>query len=557
MLLYCFFADGIGLFPQGGFLRCIEASKPDGSDLSRWMAQFFESLAWMHGSLFGERVRQAVFDGGTRRTLLDCLDFDWGGISPAIFGAMFQGVMDGGRRREIGAHYTSEENILKLIDPLFMDGLRGELRRAGGDAGALGRLHDKMASLRFLDPACGCGNFLIIAYRELRLLELELLRARFGGMRHRRGGGHSMLDIDAFLKVNVGQFHGIEIEEFPCQVARTGLWLMDYLMNQRASEEFGQYYVRLPLGEGAPIAHGNALRMDWGDVAPRGELSYIMGNPPYVGHQYRTPRQQEDMRFAFADGEKFGKLDYVCCWYRKAVDLMAGTDIKTVFVSTNSVVQGECVSILWRPIFERGFEISFAYTPFAWSNEARGKAAVNCVIVGLGAKGDVKTKTIYGREAVVEAGNINGYLLPAPNVFIQSRGRPLCEGLPEMGKGSQPTDGGNLILSPGRAGRVGFAAPFCGKMDQAVHGRGRVHQRRPALLPMAGRCRSVGLPHHRASDAEAGEGGRSAEGKPYGLRQAGRGQAGAVHADKAARYALPGCARDIIRAAQIRAHRLP
>jgi hypothetical protein len=255
-LLFCLFANDTGIFQQDSFHDYIEASIPGGGDLDARITRLFQDLnepvekrapnpflpdgmepshfSFIDGGLFGERVRQAVFDGVTRRTLLDCLDFDWGSISPAIFGAMFQGVMDGGRRREIGAHYTSEENILRLIDPLFMDGLRGELRAAGNDARALDRLHDKMAGLRFLDPACGCGNFLIIAYRELRLLELELLKARVGGMKHRRGGGHRMLDIDAFLKVNVGQFCGIEIEEFPCQVARTGLWLMDHLMNRRA-----------------------------------------------------------------------------------------------------------------------------------------------------------------------------------------------------------------------------------------------------------------------------------------------------------------------------------
>ncbi|MDR1842123.1 MAG: hypothetical protein LBQ86_09430, partial [Holophagales bacterium] len=236
---------------------------------------------------------------------------------------------------------------------------------------------------------------------------------------------------------------------WPCQIAKTGMWLMDHLMNIKVSEEFGQYYDRLPLTKGAEIIHANAHRIEWESIVPKDELSYILGNPPFVGHQYRNAEQREDMQIVYKDSKKFGKLDYVCCWYQRALEYMAGTNIRAAFVSTNSIVQGESVAILWKPLLEQGFEIIFAYAPFVWTSEASGKAAVHCVIAGFAPGKDKKTKTkrIYGLDKVVETENINGYLLPAPNVFIQSRGKPLTKGMPEMSKGSQPTDGGHLLLS--------------------------------------------------------------------------------------------------------------
>ena len=460
-LLFCLFADDTGIFPRQSFLNYIENSKKDGSDLSDRIARLFEILnvpdevrakrtllsaeikqfRYINGNLFKDSLPFADFDEKMRATLLDCCRFDWNKISPAIFGAMFQGVMDKTQRRELGAHYTSEENILKLINPLFMDELRREFDRVKTDPIALDRFHEKISLLKFLDPACGCGNFLIVTYRELRLLELELLKMKVQD-RHQL-----KLDISPLLKVNVEQFYGIECEDFPCQVAQVGMWLIDHQMNLRVSEEFGAYYVRLPLEQSATIVHGNALRIDWKSVVPKEELSYILGNPPFIGHQYRSAEQQEDMKIVYKSSDKFGKLDYVCCWYQKAIAFMAGTHIHAAFVSTNSIVQGESVSIMWKPIFEQGFEISFAYTPFIWSNEAKGKAAVHCVIVGFAQNGNIQIKRIYGHDTVIEADNINGYLLPAPNVFIQSRGKPLIAGMPEMSKGSQPTDGGYLIFS--------------------------------------------------------------------------------------------------------------
>jgi len=461
-LLFCLFAEDTNIFPKYSFLEYVRNSKKDGSDLLYRIAHLFEILntsdenrkaktnlpaelsgfQYINGGLFAESLPFADFTEKMRGVLIECAEFDWSNISPAIFGAMFQGVMDKEHRREIGAHYTSEENILKLINPLFMDGLREEFGKVKNSPKKLEEFHDKIAALKFLDPACGCGNFLIIAYRELRRLELEILKAKEGKNRQ--------LSFDILwnlLRVNVSQFYGIEHEEFPCEIARVGMWLTDHQMNLEASELFGCYYARLPLTQGATIAHGNALRLDWEGIAPKTELCYILGNPPFVGHQNRNAVQQEDMKIVYRDSDKFGKLDYVCCWYQKAIDFMIGTDIKAAFVSTNSIVQGESVAVMWEPIFNKGFEINFAYKPFVWSNEAKGKAAVHCVIVGFAASEKNHVKKIYERDNVVEASNINGYLLPAPNVFIQSRGKPLNPEMPEMSKGSQPTDGGHLILS--------------------------------------------------------------------------------------------------------------
>jgi len=459
-LLFCMFADDTGIFTKDSFYNYIEQSKTDGSDLSFRIFNLFDVLntneeirskrphlsdtynqfRYINGALFEMSLPPAEFDSKMRGILLDCINFDWAEISPAIFGAMFQGVMDEKQRREMGAHYTSEENILKLINPLFMDVLWDEFDRVKTNDNALSAFHEKIARLKFLDPACGCGNFLIITYRELRMLELEVLRMKYSS-------AQLMIDFTGLLKINVEQFYGIEYENFPCQIAQVGMWLIDHQMNMRISDEFGMYHARLPLTQSATIVNGNALRMDWEDVVSKNELSYILGNPPFVGHQWRTAEQKEDMDIVYQDGKKFGKLDYVCCWYKKSINYMEHTSIKAAFVSTNSIVQGESVAVMWKPIFEKGFEITFAYPSFLWSNEAKGKAAVYCVIVGFAKAGITKNKQIFLQDSVVDANNINGYLLNAPNVFIQSRGKPLTAGMPEMSKGSQPTCGGNLILS--------------------------------------------------------------------------------------------------------------
>jgi len=389
-----------------------------------------KQFRYVNGGLFAERLAPADFDAKMRQTLIDCANFDWNTISPAIFGAMFQGVMDKNQRREMGAHYTSEENILKLINPLFLDDLWKEFDRVKTDPNALERFHTKLGQLKFLDPACGCGNFLIVTYRELRNLELEVLKMKL----NRAVYTQFQIDenpLEQEIYVNVNQFFGIEYEEFPCQIAQVGMWLMDHQMNNVVADYFGIPFVRLPLTQSATIAHGNALRIDWEDVVPKGELSFILGNPPFVGKKEQSKEQKADLVFVF-DNAKVGNLDYVCSWYKKACDYIKGTYIRCAFVSTNSISQGEQPTLLWKPLIDDGAFINFGIPTFKWSNEAKGKAAVHCVIIGFSR---IRTAPI-----------INQYLLQAPLVFIESRNKPLCD-IPQINYGSIPIDNGALILT--------------------------------------------------------------------------------------------------------------
>jgi len=441
-LLFCLFANDTGIFPKDTLFRYLLNSKSDGSDLSDRIAKLFDILnlneetrkkrtliseelkqfRYINGKLFTQTLPTAEFNSKMRQLLFECLDFEWNKISPAIFGAMFQGVMDKDQRRELGAHYTSEENILKLINPLFMDELWKEFDDIKTSPKGLDVFHDKISKLKFLDPACGCGNFLIITYRELRRLELEILKMKISSAQRE-------LDISPMVKVNVEQFYGIECEEFPCQIAQVGMWLIDHQMNLLVSEQFGMYYARLPLTQSATIVSANALRIDWESVVPKGELSYILGNPPFVGYAYANAEQKADMALIFPNNKN---LDYVCAWYKKSTDMMKDTFIKTAFVSTNSIAQGEQPTILWKPLVEQGIYINFGIPTFKWSNEAKGKAAVHCVIIGFSF---IKTKP-----------NINQYLLEAPTVFIEKRTKPICDDVPIISRGSQPSCGGNLII---------------------------------------------------------------------------------------------------------------
>jgi hypothetical protein len=464
-LLFCLFADDTGIFPRDSFINYIETSKTDGSDLSERIFKLFEVLnmseetrqkrtllsaglkrfRYINGGLFAIRLSPAEFDGKMRQTLLDCANFDWNEISPAIFGAMFQGVMNPQQRREMGAHYTSEENILKLINPLFMDELWREFDRVKTDPFALKRFHEKIANLRFLDPACGCGNFLIITYRELRLLELKVIEMQ-------QSSNQMILDIKTLLKVSVEQFFGIEFEDFPCQIAQVGMWLIDHQMNLRASELFGTYYARLPLTQSATIVHGNALRLDWEEIVPKQELNYILGNPPFVGYSLQNMEQKTDILAVYLDKKdkplkNAGKIDYVAAWYYKAAQYMAETTVRTAFVSTNSIVQGEQVAAVWKPLLEMfGVHIDFGYRTFKWANEAKGKAAVHCVIVGFSVTPNSAPKVIFdSNNTKIEAKNINAYLVDAVDVFIESRTKTICN-IPDMVYGNKPTDGGHLFI---------------------------------------------------------------------------------------------------------------
>jgi hypothetical protein len=463
-LLFCLFAEDTGIFERQQFKDYIEErTSEDGSDLAHHISTLFQVLntprekrmtnldeqlaafPYVNGKLFEEMLPTAGFDAAMRQALLDCCSLDWSRISPAIFGSLFQSIMDKQARRNLGAHYTSEENILKLIKPLFLDELREEFEKIKHNKNRLLEFHKKLRMLNFLDPACGCGNFLVIAYRELRLLELEILRASRTNMQ-------SELNIHSLININVDQFFGIEIEEFPAQIAQVALWLMDHQMNLLVSEEFGLYFVRIPLEVSSTIVCGNALTIDWEEVVPARHVSYIMGNPPFSGAMVMSGQARADVDFVFQDLKGSGVLDYVACWYWLAAKFISGTSIKVGFVSTNSICQGEQVGLLWQPILDRfKCRINFAHRTFKWNNEARGRAAVHCVIIGF-ATHDAPVKTIYEYEAIdgkphaVKAKNINPFLIDAPDVLLKNRKYPICQ-VPAMRFGSMPRDGGNLLFT--------------------------------------------------------------------------------------------------------------
>jgi len=379
-----------------------------------------------------------------RKVLIDCCVIDWSKISPAIFGSMFQSVMNPTERRNLGAHYTSETNILKLIKPLFLDDLWAEFETIKGNKNKLPEFHRKLSTLKFLDPACGCGNFLVITYRELRLLELEVLRAL-----HK--SGQQVMDISSILLLDVGQFYGIEYEEFPARIAEVAMWLIDHQMNMLISQEFGQYFVRLPLKKAAKIVHGDALEADWESIVAKDELSYILGNPPFIGSKIMKQSQRDQIVRLFDGSEGSGVLDYVSGWYVKASKYIQGTKIKVGFVSTNSIVQGEQTSLLWGQLLNKyNIKIHFAHRTFKWSNEAKGNAAVYCVIIGF-ACFDTNNKKIFEYEDIrgdaheLKAKNINPYLVDAKDIIITKSSKPICF-VPQIKFGNQPIDGGFLLL---------------------------------------------------------------------------------------------------------------
>jgi hypothetical protein len=464
-LLFCLFADDTGIFPRHAFTELVaQRTGVDGADLGLWLGQLFQTLntpeakrqstldaqlaefPYVNGKLFEEPLPFAAFNATMRQQLLDAAALDWSRISPAIFGSMFQSVMDAKARRKLGAHYTSEKNILKLIAPLFLDGLKAELTKIGTHEAKLREFHARLGALRFLDPACGCGNFLVIAYRELRLIELEVLNRLYAtqGSVFTRVGDHVLVDVD--------QFYGIEIEEVPAQIAQVALWLMDHQMNLQVAERFGEYFARLPLTKSPTIVHGNALRINWNDVVPKEKLSYILGNPPFVGKKEQKPSQKADMALIFKGVRGAGVLDFVSAWYVIAAKHVHGSNARCAFVSTNSVTQGEQVGVLWGELYRIGVRIHFAHRTFKWSNEARGKAAVHCVIIGFGhEESEERRLFVYdsyeGEPHEVPAARINAYLADAPEVLLHRRERPICSA-PAISKGSEATDFGLLFLDP-------------------------------------------------------------------------------------------------------------
>jgi hypothetical protein len=463
-LVFCLFADDTNIFNKDIFEEYLKLhTREDGSDLAAQIASLFyildkpsekrlknldESLAefpFVNGKLFDESLPQASFDREMRSILLDCCKLDWGKISPAIFGSLFQSVMNPEERRNLGAHYTSEKNILKVIKSLFLDDLYKEFESVKNNTKQLKDFHKKLSTLKFLDPACGCGNFLVITYRELRLLEIDILRILYKNSQIES-------DIRNIVWVDIDQFYGIEIEEWPVRISEVAMWLVDHQMNMRISEEFGEYFVRLPLKKTANIICDNALRIDWEAIVPKDQLSYILGNPPYAGKQYQTEDQKSDMELTAGLINGFGVLDYVTAFFIKAADYIKSSNIKVAFVSTNSVSQGEQVGILWNELFNKyGIKIIFAHRMFKWFNEARGKAQVYVVIIGFSNQDRLFKKLfVYDEHASepmqINVKNINPYLIEGNDITILSRSTPICD-VPPIIFGSMPNDGGHLLLT--------------------------------------------------------------------------------------------------------------
>ena len=466
-LVFCLYAEDAGIFgrrdmfhdylkdvPVAGMRKALVElfrvldQRPEERD--RYLADDDPLLAafpYVNGGLFAdETIEIPPFTEELKEIVLSKAseDFDWSVISPTIFGAVFESTLNPETRRKGGMHYTSIENIHKVIDPLFLDGLRAELAEIRAIAvdrtrdARLRAFQKKLAELRFLDPACGSGNFLTETYLSLRRLENEVISLLYKGQ--------IVMDLGDPIQVSIGQFYGIEINDFAVTVAKTALWIAESQMMKETEDVVHMSLDFLPLKTNAHIVEGNALRLDWEDVVPKGELNYIMGNPPFVGLSMRSHEQQEDMGTVFDGNDRAGRLDYVAAWYRKAAEYIQQTNIEVSFVSTNSIIQGEQVPILWEEMFSRfNVIINFAYRTFVWNSEAHDKAAVHCVIIGFALFNRTR-KVLYESNIPLTVDKINGYLVNAENIFIQLRGKPQ-PGLPKLVQGNKPWDGGNLILS--------------------------------------------------------------------------------------------------------------
>lgn len=464
-VLFCLFAEDTGIFNRNAFQFFVEDhTQPDGSDLGGQIGHFFQilntprekrqknllleldELPYVNGELFAERLSFVSFDSKMREQLLTCTRFDWSQISPAVFGALFQSVMEPRERRQTGAHYTSERDIMKVIGPLFLDELKDSLEAAKSDTRKLKALHERIASLKLLDPACGCGNFLVVAYRELRLLELEILKRLY-----LKDHTQPVFDIETMVRADVDQMFGIEIEEWPARIAEVALWLVDHQMNNLFSSVFGEYFVRLPLKKSPHIVHANALRIDWNDVVPASECSYVFGNPPFVGYSMQTDEQKQDLK-SIADVAQNGLLDFVTGWYFKAAKYIRESSTAVAFVSTNSISQGQTVGALWDPLTSRfGVDITFAHRTFQWESEARGKAHVHVVIIGF-SRQPKRQKFIVDYDvdennpSIVGVSKINGYLIEGNHVYVNNRTKPLSA-CPIIRSGCKPVDDQNYLFT--------------------------------------------------------------------------------------------------------------
>lgn len=481
-LLFCFFAEDTGIFEDNIFTKTIvNHTSEDGTDLADVLSLLFESLdkkdneksayssfiqefPYVNGKLFTDKVAIPQLNAKVRKLIIECGEQDWKEINPDIFGSMFQAVSVAEVRSGLGQHYTSVPNIMKVIEPLFLNDLKEEFEKADNEK-KLRKLLDRIYNIKIFDPACGSGNFLIIAYKQLRLLEMEIIKKI-----HTLPGQHPFM----MSQIQLNMFYGIEIDDFACEIARLSLWLAEHQMNRKFKDEFGDCKPPLPLSMSGNIVCGNATRLDWEQVCPKGikgfthkemeqmtlielekykqlELQgneneiYILGNPPYLGSTNQSKSQKEDLDLVFATHKNYKNLDYISCWLYKASQYIKDTEVRCAFVSTSSICQGEQVDMLWSLIYKLSIEIDFAYTPFKWSNNAKNAAGVVVTIIGL-RNVSKKNKYIYDNASSTLASNINAYLIDAPSIIVNKQRKPISN-MPQMTYGNKPVDGGNLILS--------------------------------------------------------------------------------------------------------------
>ena len=464
-ILFLLFGDDTGMWQKNTFLKLVMGTKEDGSDVgsklnvlfdvlntsydkrSKELDDAFKSFPYVNGGIFAEKISTIDFNKKMRVALVDVANYDWTTINPTIFGSLFQLIKTKEERHALGEHYTSEENINKIVYPLFLDELQERLAAAWDNKKELKKLRQELAKIKVFDPACGCGNFLVVAYRHLRQLELELI-VRLNNL---EGKQDSMqLDGSMGLSITLNQFYGIEIEEWPAQVARMALFLTDHQENLRLERITGAIPNRFPLKDAANITHDNALLINWDEIISIDEFTYLLGNPPFLGHISRSKEQTDELIKVWGR-QDIGRLDYVTAWYKKASDAMSHLkSARFAFVSTNSITQGEPVPALFGPLFAASWRIRFAHRTFAWSSESVGMAHVHCVIIGMDKDvGPARLFTyanIKAEPIEVTAKNINGYLADGPNVLVEQSRKVLGFSLPQVSMGSMPRDGGHLLI---------------------------------------------------------------------------------------------------------------
>ena len=459
-LLFCFFAEDTGLFKQNQFTQAIENNtNADGSDLADFIDRLFVIMStddkglreqqtnkvisdfpYVNGGLFLQRYPIPKLSRRTRALMIKCGKYQWRDINPDIFGSMTQAIVSPEQRSELGIHYTSVPNIMKVIQPLFLDDLAAEFLRCRNNAKELNALLVRMSKIKFFDPACGSGNFLIITYKRVRELEIEIWKRL-------RELGDARLP---FSEIALTQFYGIELDEYACDTATLSLWLAEHQMNNKFREEFNTFPAPLPLRPSGHIVCGNACTTDWNTVCPHtaDEEVYVMGNPPYLGSRNQEERHKADLDAAISDLHNYRKLDYIAIWFVKGSRYITECPkCRCAFVSTNSICQGEQVSYLWRPIFASGIQIFFAYTNFKWSNNAKNNAQVSVVIIGL-SNCNNSSKKLYAGNTILSGSHINAYLSLSEDLFIDNRTTPICKSLPTIIYGSEPREGGGLMLTP-------------------------------------------------------------------------------------------------------------